>query len=298
MLQVQGQTIRNPTPVVVDFYKANTNAMVYVMLSRAQTMEQVHIMGGLYREARGWQPDHSALEELESSKLKAINTVEETEVDIITVLCLNVRSLRNHFVDVARTVQAMSMPSAICLQETWLEEGCEVDEYQMQDFNLFVNSKGRGRGIATYFDDTFDVTDSVTSPSCQITKISSSQFDVINVYRSNNCDLKEFELMLFKMMDREDHSKKVLICGDLNIHYTEETSNCFVRKIVDEYKFEQLVMDPTHDEGNTIDHVYVSPALQGRVVIEKTCLYFSDHDLLTIRVTGEESEAEEMSVSD
>ena len=255
-------------------------------------------MGGLYREARGWQPDHSALEELESSKLKAINTVEETEVDIITVLCLNVRSLRNHFVDVARTVQAMSMPSAICLQETWLEEGCEVDEYQMQDFNLFVNSKGRGRGIATYFDDTFDVTDSVTSPSCQIIKISSSQFDVINVYRSNNCDLKEFELMLFKMIDREDHSKKVLICGDLNIHYTEETSNRFVRKIVDEYKFEQLVMDPTHDEGNTIDHVYVSPALQGRVEVEKTCLYFSDHDLLTIKVTKDESVVEEMSVSD
>ena len=255
-------------------------------------------MGGLYREARGWRPDSSALDELESSKLKAINTAEETEVDIFTVLCLNVRSLRKHFVDVARTVQAMSMPSAICLQETWLEEGCEVDKYQMQDFKLFVNSKGRGRGIATYFDDTFDVTDSVTSPSCQITKISSSQFDVINVYRSNNCDLKEFELMLFKMMDGYDNSKKVLICGDLNIYYTEETSNHFIRKIVDEYNFKQLVMDPTHDEGNTIDHVYVSPALQGRVVIEKTCLYFSDHDLLTIRVTGEESEAEEMSVSD
>ena len=144
------------------------------MLSRAQTIEQVHIMGGLYREARGWQPDHSALEELESSKLKAINTVEETEVDIITVLCLNVRSLRNHFVDVARTVQAMSMPSAICLQETWFEEGCEVDKYQMQDFKLIVNSRGGGRGIATYFDDTFEVTDSVTSPNCQITRISSS----------------------------------------------------------------------------------------------------------------------------
>ena len=255
-------------------------------------------MGGLYREARGWRPDSSALDELESSKSKAINTTKGSEVDFIKVLCLNVHSLRKHFVDVVRNVQAASMPSAICLQETWLEEGCDVDEYQMEDLKLIVNSKGRGQGIATYFDDTFDVTDSVVSPSCWITKISSSEIDVINVYRSKNCDLEEFERMIFKMMDGNDNSKKVLICGDLNIYYTEGTSNRFVRKIVDEYNFKQLVLDPTHDEGNTIDHVYVSPALQGRVVIEKTCLYFSDHDLLTIRVTGEESEAEEMSVSD
>ena len=271
--------------------------MVYVMLSRAQTMEQVHIMGGLYREARGWLPDHSALEELENSKLKAINTAKETEVDIIKVLCLNVHSLRKHFDDVVRTVQAASSPSAICLQETWLEEGSAVDKYQMQDLKLIVNSKGRGRGIATYFDDTFYVTDSVTSPSCQITKISSNEIDVINVYRSSDCNLKEFELMICKMIDG-NLFKKVLICGDLNIHFTKETPNPFIRKIVDEYKFKQLIFDSTHDEGNTIDHVYVSPALQGRVVIEKTCIYYSDHDLLTIKIIEDEGAVDELSVSD
>ena len=255
-------------------------------------------MGGLYREARGWQPDHSALEELENSKLKAINTAEETEVDIIKVLCLNVWRLRKHFDDVVRTVQAMVMPAAICLQETWLEEGSAVDKYQMQDLSLIVNSIGEGRGIATYFDDTFNVTDSVTSPSCQITRISSNEIDVINVYRSKDCDMKEFELMIFKMIDRNDLSKKILICGDLNIHFTKETSNHFVRKILDKYKFKQLVMDPTHDKGNTIDHVYVSPALQGRVMIEKTSIYYSDHDLLTIKIIEDKGAVDQMSVSD
>ena len=103
--------------------------------------------------------------------------------------------------------------------------------------------------------------------------------------------------MIFKMIDANDMFRKVLICGDLNIHYTEETSNSFVKKIVDEYKFEQLVKDPTHDGGNTIDHVYVSPGLQGRVKIEKTCTYYSDHDLLTIQVI-EENQVDNMSVSD
>ena len=151
--------------------------------------------------------------------------------------------------------------------------------------------------MATYFDDTFDVMEFVTTTNCQITKISSSNIDVINVYRSKECDMEEFEQMIFQIIDGNDKFKKVLICGDVNIHYIEGAANCFVRKIMDEYKFEQLVTDPTHDGGNTIDHVYVSPALQGRVVVEKSCVYYSDHDLLTIKII-EDSEVKEMSVSD
>ena len=297
-MQIQGQTVPNPTAVVVDFRGANRAAMIYVMLSRAQTIEQIFILDSLRKEMKGWKPDPSALEEFETTKMKAINTAEETEVDVIKVLCLNVWRLRKHFDDVVRTVQSMSMPAAICLQETWLEEGSAVDKYQMQDLSLIVNSIGEGRGIATYFDDTFDVSDSVTSPNCQITRISSNEIDVINVYRSKDCDMKEFELMIFKMIDRNDLSKKILICGDLNIHFTKETSNHFVRKIVDEFKFKQLVMGPTHDKGNTIDHVYVSPALLGRVIIEKTSIYYSDHDLLTIKIIEDKGAVDEMSVSD
>ena len=297
MLQIQGQTVPNPTAVVVDFRGANRAAMIYVMLSRAQTIEQIFIMDSLRKDMKGWRPDPSALEEMESTRIKAINTLPNSEVDELKILCLNVYSMKKHFDDVARTLQAMSSPSAICLQETWLDEGDDVDRYQLQDFKLIVNSKGRGSGVATYFDNTFDVIDSVTTTSCQITKISSSKIDVINVYRSQDCDMKDFERMIFRMIDGNEKLKRVLICGDVNIHYKEGAANSFIRKIIDEYNFEQLVMDTTHNRGNTIDHVYVSQALQGRVVIEKTCIYYSDHDLLTIKIT-EENKVDDMSVSD
>ena len=101
--------------------------------------------------------------------------------------------------------------------------------------------------------------------------------------------------MIFKIIDSIDTSKDVLLCGDLNIKYSEETTNSFVKKITDEYNFNQLVMKPSHERGNIIDHVYVSPGLQGRVKVEKTCMYYSDHDLLTIKVN---EGSEEMSVSD
>ena len=295
-MQIQGQTVPNPTAVVVDFRGANRAAMIYVMLSRAQTIEQIFIMDSLRKDMKGWRPDPSALEEMESTKIKAINTLPNSEVDELKILCLNVYSMKKHFDDVARTLQAMSSPSAICLQETWLDEGDDVDRYQLQDFKLIVNSKGRGSGVATYFDDTFDVTDSVNTEICQITKISSNDIDVINVYRSKECNVEEFKLMIFKMIDK-DTFRNVLICGDVNVHFKDGTSNSFVRKIIDEYKFEQLVMDATHNGGNTLDHVYVSPALQGRVTVEKACIYYSDHDLLTIKVIGN-NKVEEMSVSD
>ena len=89
-MQIQGQTVPNPTAVVVDFRGANRAAMIYVMLSRAQTIEQIFILDSLRKEMKGWKPDPSALEEFETTKMKAINTAEETEVDVIKVLCLNV----------------------------------------------------------------------------------------------------------------------------------------------------------------------------------------------------------------
>ena len=75
--------------------------MIYVMLSRAQTIEQIFILDSLRREMKGWRPDPSALEEMESSSTKAINTVQNknTEVHQFKILCLNVYSLKNHFED-------------------------------------------------------------------------------------------------------------------------------------------------------------------------------------------------------
>ena len=75
---MQGQTIPNPTAVVVDFRGAKDSSMIYVMLSRAQTLDQIYIIDGLYEQLGGWRPDPTALEELEID-----SEFEETE-NVIT----------------------------------------------------------------------------------------------------------------------------------------------------------------------------------------------------------------------
>ena len=106
-----------------------SNQLHFLDVSVQIGIEQIFIMDSFRKEMKGWRPDPSAMEEMESCRTKAINVQNQnTEVDQLKIICLNVYSLKKHFDDVTRTVQAMSSPSAICLQETWLNEGDNVDK--------------------------------------------------------------------------------------------------------------------------------------------------------------------------
>ena len=49
---------------------------------------------------------------------------------------------------------------------------------------------------------------------------------------------------------------KPVVIGDLNFHYLEERNNS-TKQFFKKEKYSQLIMEPTHTEGNIIDHVYV-----------------------------------------
>ena len=58
--------------------------MVYVMLSRAQTLEQIVILDALYTDQVGWRPHESALEELETSEKEAINVGNIENIELVS----------------------------------------------------------------------------------------------------------------------------------------------------------------------------------------------------------------------
>ena len=123
--------------------------MVYVMLSRAQTLDQIVILDGLYTDQRGWTPHQSAIEEMDSSKKNAIN-VHKYEKFELRIMCLNVLSLANSFDEISQKIKKTKC-DVVCLQETWLDETNSGDAFQFENYVLSLNSRGRGRGIATYF---------------------------------------------------------------------------------------------------------------------------------------------------
>ena len=246
-MQIQGQTIRSPTGVVVDLRHAWQPSQVYVMLSRAQKLNQIFITGNL--NTNNWKVHEKAMEELLDSEDNALNLANDS--DYFKILSLNVYSLRKHFSDILRA-QEQNNYQMMCFQETWLNEFSDPADYKIDGLNLHLNSVGLGKGVATYCSEQFQLDVHITEPNCQLTRVSSDDFDVINVYRSSNCH-DFFEKL--QPLIREERS--TLVIGDFNIDLTRRRPQKY-QDFLRTFEMEQLVLRPTHMQGGLIDHVLIN----------------------------------------
>ena len=258
----------------MDFDHAKNNSQCYVALSRVQELSQVYIVDKLHEECAGWKVSVSAISELENSLQNAINTQHEEEIEL-EIMSLNVRSLRQHRRHVQQTVRRRNF-SVLCLQETWLLNSEQKEEYRLEDFNCHLTSRGFGKGIATYYKEDFYVTDQVCDDQFQFAILTSARLTIVNVYRSSNC--KNFCEFLKPRLP-EDHP--TLICGDFNTNHLE-SRNKVSSFFKDKLRLRQLVMKPTHEKGSLLDQVWVNEPLFDKVGIEQMCVSFSDHDLIKI----------------
>ena len=164
----------------------------------------------------------------------------------------------------------------ICLQETWLEQNESSKEYTLSNFNVCLNSQGRGKGLASYFDSSYDCAINICEKDVQITKVTSEKIDIVNVYRSssNNTLAERFTTLL-------DVDKPTIICGDMNCDV--ESENPSFLKTLKDLGFTKINQQPTHDMGRSIDSVFVNSFLHGAVTIKQFGVGFSDHDCLLIK---------------
>ena len=258
----------------MDFDHAKNNSQCYVALSRVQEMSQVYIVDKLHEECAGWKVNSSAIRELENSLKNAINT-QPREKNELEIMCLNVRSLRQHIRHIRQTVKNRNF-SILCLQETWLLNSERKEEYQLENFNCHLTSRGFGKGIATYHKDDFYVTDQVCSDDCQFAILTSDKLSVVNVYRSSSCkNLCE----LLKPRLPKDYP--TLICGDFNTN-DFESDNRVSRFFKEKLQYHQIVVKPTHEKGSLLDQVWINEPLLDKVKIDQMCVSFSDHDLIRI----------------
>ena len=127
------------------------------------------------------------IEELERLDKISINknlTIWETmDKNSIKISSLNCRS-RKHHEDIYSDSLLMKS-DIIGLQETWLENDEDIINLAIEKYNLIVNSHGRGKGIATYFNKNIFKPDvAVNDTHMQLSKFTSSILDVIFIYRS------------------------------------------------------------------------------------------------------------------
>ena len=115
----------------------------------------------------------------------------------------------------------------------------------------------------------------------QLSKFTSSNLDVINLYRSHNGDFKELNHEL------ENMTKKVrpqLVVGDFNFCFLDSSSNSS-RQYLRRNNFEQLIKEPTHIEGNLLDQAHLRN-MKGdlRCTVQLHSKYYTDHKGLAIIV--------------
>ena len=73
----------------------------------------------------------------------------------------------------------------IFLSETWLENDEITQDLQIPHYQVHLNGRGKGKGIAIYFKkEKFKHAQDIKEDHMQLTKFTSPNLDIITLYRS------------------------------------------------------------------------------------------------------------------
>jgi exonuclease III len=251
------------------------------MLSRVCTLKQIFILNQ-FEESKMY-PNKKALEELERLDQISLNrnpsNWEKEDLRTLKVSSLNCRSLKKHFNDLISD-SLLLKSDIICLQETWIEDDDISEDMNIPNYELHLNSNGKGKGVAAYYNQRlFRPEADIKKPDMQISKFTSSSLDIILLYRSQSANFSELNQEIESLTNRE---KPQLVIGDFNFCYLTHTSNATRNYLLGD-SFTQLIEEPTHIDGHLLDQAYLRD--MDRVLdctVEVQSKYYTDHKGLAI----------------
>ena len=230
-------------------------------------------------------PNMKALEELARLNKISLNnnpTCWETEDrGSLKISSLNCRSLKKHHKDIISDKQLLKS-DIIGLQEIWIEDDNEIEDMEIEGYELQMNSNGRGKGVATYFKKHLFKPDmNIKEANMQLSKFTSTILDVIVLYRSQPANFKQLNENIALMTNND---KPLLVIGDFNFCFLHKSSNS-TKSYFKEEHFTQLIREPTHIDGHLLDQAYLRD-INGelRCTVESHSKYYTDHMGLAIIV--------------
>ena len=150
-----------------------------------------------------------------------------------------------------------------CLAETWIPNKEEASNFSIEGFNLTDVSAGPGKGCCAYIRDNENCNSfsHINNEYLQALsfKIDGEGIQLTIVYLKSGAPLSEAKLCiqwLFQQLPLP--VKQHMIVGDFNLDAKQ--SNAITSLFTEELGLKQLVERPTHREGRTIDHCYISPS--------------------------------------
>ena len=271
--KMQGQTIKKPNCLVADLKGVFTSGQTYVILGRVQDIRQLYLLSFTEKCIK---VNEKAKNEAISIKERSINhqyNWDQMSHGALKIISLNIRSLRKHFFDVLSDSILMKA-DILSFNETHLTEHDNSSAFEIPNYVGYYANKGKGAGVAIYVSAKINILCSkkLVTDDFQIIKISTNQFDFFGVYKAPH---KKDHNLLNALSCEANLKKNVFICGDFNMHYQP---NLTFAKTLSSKGFRQVVCEPTHMQGNLLDHFYVKT---GNIVVKSCFLhspYYSDHD--------------------
>ena len=247
-------------------------------LGRCKRMEDV-IICGKFDPSKIRCHEEALTESLdleERANMQHIKELEFFDNAMFLIGYVNIRSMRLHWEDVMQDEELMKC-DIIGLGETWLNEPMDVTPF----YGNFIND-GKGKGIASLTKGPQKTTH-YHGDGYSILHHNIDNINIIFVYFSKTANsslyIKDFAILIRSCVS------PTIIMGDVNFNYSGD-NHPFERFMIST-GFTQIVKEPTHLEGNIIDHIYLNKPMEAMgVKLYQHPVYFSDHDKIIVRINS------------
>lgn len=250
------------------------DGMAYVMLSRCSNLENVFLAEDF--KLKHIHCSRTALKE--KNNLDARNivpSIRDKRFDLTYVNCMN---LLNNILDIESDIECMNS-DLICLSETWMDPKNPIE---MDGKVLNHASFGNGKGVCTFSPPNYNLELQIikAEEKYQFMSLMLKDYDLqlILVYISKGCNFSNLAHEISQIIDSR---LELMILGDFN--YDKSESNALT-KLFFRLNLKQLISNPTHIKGRTIDHVYISKTSKNEPKISLQYKYFTDHCSLSIQL--------------
>ena len=274
--KIQGQTITKPNSLVADLATLFEPGQAYVILSRVQCLRQLHLTSINEKQIKF---NEKSKREADAMVLRSITTKPNPwtmfSPDNIKITCLNIRSLNNHYQDLAND-HTILHSHFICLTETHLKPNTNIP---IPNYNLIQASIGKGKGVAIYTHKkmpTYTSLHTEVHSEYQYITLTFTHFTVTVLYRSSGNESNSIDIAN-SLKQHIDLRLLSFVCGDINIQYNKNKLNIFTKQL-EKMGLQQHIQHATHEKGNIIDHLYTTP--NKMIMHFLHSVYYSDHDAI------------------
>ena len=270
--KVQGQTFTSSSKIVTHWSKGLPAGMVYVMLSRSKTIDDISIQRAF--DQRQIRCDFSAklmVEQLENryhAFLLKRSPVKDPSLFIVSFV--NIQCMQNKIVDLLAD-KVLQKANLLHLCETWLEENSNIPSLLPKLVGLSHIKKGKGPSMSSYADSTI-VANVINFQEFQRIETVNHNCALIHVYRSS----RRHHWQFFAQLEGALTDDVAIVLGDFNL---PNAGN--ILPLMSQYHFHQGITSDTHRGRNRLDlcftrhfktEAYLHP------------VYYSDHDSIFFNV--------------